>query len=284
MLAPRRTGPGASSRTLLEVVRDRPPVARAGRVDDLLDEVLELAASIRVDVAVERVTAEGLPPVDVRPVAAPAAAGRARRRGAARARRAAARRDRCGSARRATGAGTRCRWRLPSAGRTARRCRADGAGARRPANGRSTASARTLACGAGRRRGPARPDAADRRDGCRPRQRGATAQPADAHRARTAATVLVCDDEDSIRALLARILERDGLRVVDAADGPGRARDHRGDRVDAVLTDQHMAGMSGIELYAAAVAAQPGARRPVRRDERRAGRGGPRPVRGRDAA
>ena len=56
---------------------------------------------------------------------------------------------------------------------------------------------------------------------------------------------------------LYRILERDGLRVVDAADGPAALAIIEATEVDAVLTDHHMAGMSGIELYTAALAAQP---------------------------
>ena len=86
---------------------------------------------------------------------------------------------------------------------------------------------------------------------------GAADVPAEPHPSRTAATVLVCDDEDAIRTLLARILERDGIRVVDAADGPGALAIIEATTVDAVLTDHHMAGMSGIELYAAAVAIRP---------------------------
>jgi PleD family two-component response regulator len=74
--------------------------------------------------------------------------------------------------------------------------------------------------------------------------------PASTHRAATAATVLVCDDEDSIRAVLVRILERDGMRVVDAPDGQAALAIIESSAIDAVLTDQHMAGMSGIELYA----------------------------------
>ena len=70
-------------------------------------------------------------------------------------------------------------------------------------------------------------------------------------------TVLVCDDEDAIRTLLARILERDGLRVVDAADGLAALAIVEATEVHAVLTDHQMAGMSGIELYTAAVAARP---------------------------
>ena len=53
--------------TLLEVARDRPPVLAPVAIDQLLDEVLDLLAWFRVDVAIERVTAAGLPPVDSDP-------------------------------------------------------------------------------------------------------------------------------------------------------------------------------------------------------------------------
>jgi CheY-like chemotaxis protein len=88
---------------------------------------------------------------------------------------------------------------------------------------------------------------------------GKAALPASAstHRAATGATVLVCDDEEAIRAVLVRILERDGMRVVDASDGPAALEVIESSDIDAVLTDQHMAGMSGIELYDRAVATRP---------------------------
>ena len=58
-----------------------------------------------------------------------------------------------------------------------------------------------------------------------------------------------------------------------------RARDPRGDRRwMRSLTDQHLAGMSGIELYTAAMRGAARARPPVHRHERRAGRGRPGPA------
>jgi two-component system, NtrC family, sensor histidine kinase HydH len=53
--------------TLLEVARDRPPVRTPVAVGQLLDEVLDLLAWFRVDVAIERYTPEDLPPVHADP-------------------------------------------------------------------------------------------------------------------------------------------------------------------------------------------------------------------------
>lgn len=73
-------------------------------------------------------------------------------------------------------------------------------------------------------------------------------------------TVLVCDDEDAIRALLVRVLERDGVRVISAADGPTALAAIEAQSVDAVITDHRMTGMSGVELYARAIELRPGLR------------------------
>ena len=239
--------------TLLEVARDRPPVLAPVAIDQLLDEVLDLLAWFRVDVAIERVTPEGLPPVESDPsrlrqllvvllVDALRGLGERPRGGSVR----------IGATlttdpdtvalevayRRADGA--------PAADETAMLPSGDlpmdGVGGtlrveREDAGGRLLL---TLPIAATAPAEAARPDASP-----------------PAPRAAAAATVLVCDDEDSIRALLVRILERDGMRVVDAADGPAALAILEATPVDAVLTDQHMAGMSGIELYTAAMAAQP---------------------------
>ena len=53
--------------TLLEVARDRPPVLAAVAIGPLLDEVLDLLAWFRIDVAIERSTPADLPPVHADP-------------------------------------------------------------------------------------------------------------------------------------------------------------------------------------------------------------------------
>jgi two-component system NtrC family sensor kinase len=73
-------------------------------------------------------------------------------------------------------------------------------------------------------------------------------------------TVLVCDDEDAIRTLLVRVLERDGLRAVAAPDGPAALVAIGSEPVDVVLTDHRMAGMSGVELYERAIELRPSLR------------------------
>jgi CheY-like chemotaxis protein len=61
-------------------------------------------------------------------------------------------------------------------------------------------------------------------------------------------TVLVCDDEDAIRGLLARLLEREGLNAVTAASGAEALELVDRERIDVVLSDHRMPGMSGLEL------------------------------------
>jgi signal transduction histidine kinase/ActR/RegA family two-component response regulator len=63
-------------------------------------------------------------------------------------------------------------------------------------------------------------------------------------------TILVVEDEESLRALTQRILVRNGYRVLTAADGPAalaRAADHPGP-IDLLLTDVVMPRMLGHDL------------------------------------
>jgi two-component system, cell cycle sensor histidine kinase and response regulator CckA len=67
-----------------------------------------------------------------------------------------------------------------------------------------------------------------------------------------AETVLVCEDEDALRALLERILAREGYTVVAAAT-PTEAIElaaRHGDEVDVLVTDVIMPVLSGPELAA----------------------------------
>jgi CheY-like chemotaxis protein len=63
-------------------------------------------------------------------------------------------------------------------------------------------------------------------------------------------TVLVCDDEDTVRNLLVRILTRGGLRALPARSGAEALEVLGRDAVDVVMADHRMAGMSGPELHA----------------------------------
>ena len=65
-------------------------------------------------------------------------------------------------------------------------------------------------------------------------------------------TVLVCDDEQGVGRLTARLLERAGIRAVVAGSGAEALAAMDREPVDAVVTDQAMRGMSGVTLHAAA--------------------------------
>ena len=62
-------------------------------------------------------------------------------------------------------------------------------------------------------------------------------------------TILVVDDQKSIRALLSNIFKVAGYNVVEAEDG-GKAVDilSSGEKVDLIITDLNMPVMNGIEF------------------------------------
>ena len=60
-------------------------------------------------------------------------------------------------------------------------------------------------------------------------------------------SVLVIDDDETIRVLLRAILEREGYRVVDAPDGAKGIRRYEESPTDLVITDLIMPGKEGIE-------------------------------------
>jgi two-component system response regulator (stage 0 sporulation protein F) len=61
------------------------------------------------------------------------------------------------------------------------------------------------------------------------------------------ATILVIDDEESIRSLLKEVLERAGHRVLEAPDGRGGLTLYQNNTVDLVLMDILMPGTDGLE-------------------------------------
>jgi signal transduction histidine kinase/ActR/RegA family two-component response regulator len=62
-------------------------------------------------------------------------------------------------------------------------------------------------------------------------------------------TILVVEDEASVRSLLSRVLVREGFTVLEAADGDEAIALLRGDfDVDLMITDTVMPGMDGIAL------------------------------------
>lgn len=61
------------------------------------------------------------------------------------------------------------------------------------------------------------------------------------------ATILVIDDEESIRNLLKEVLERANHRVLEASDGREGLRLYQQNKVDLVLMDILMPGTDGLE-------------------------------------
>jgi putative two-component system response regulator len=62
------------------------------------------------------------------------------------------------------------------------------------------------------------------------------------------ARLIIVDDEEPIRRMLARILERSGYSCDIAADADEAQKAMAGRRYDLVLTDMDMPGASGLDL------------------------------------
>lgn len=77
-------------------------------------------------------------------------------------------------------------------------------------------------------------------------------------------SVLVVDDDDDIREILSSLLERQGFRVITAADG-GEAMERlqAGERPGLILLDLMMPRVSGEEFRARQLAEEPLAKIPV---------------------
>ncbi|MEO5509197.1 MAG: response regulator [Longimicrobiales bacterium] len=72
-------------------------------------------------------------------------------------------------------------------------------------------------------------------------------------------TVLVVEDESTVRTLLSRVLTREGYRVIEAGTGDEALAILSADfRVDLLLTDTVMPGMSGVALAERASVLRPG--------------------------
>ena len=61
-------------------------------------------------------------------------------------------------------------------------------------------------------------------------------------------TVLVVDDEAGVRAALAQVIGRLGYAVLAAASGEEALRLLQDNAVEVIISDQHMPGLSGIDL------------------------------------
>ena len=73
--------------------------------------------------------------------------------------------------------------------------------------------------------------------------------------------VLVVEDEAALRAMIRRLLQREGYTVLEADNGAqalALLSDERGRTVELVLTDVRMPEMGGRELAAALARSQPG--------------------------
>ena len=61
-------------------------------------------------------------------------------------------------------------------------------------------------------------------------------------------TILVVDDEPTIRALVRAALEPNGVRVVEAGDGTGALKSVEANRPDLILLDIALPRMSGLDV------------------------------------
>jgi len=72
-----------------------------------------------------------------------------------------------------------------------------------------------------------------------------------------AITILLIDDDDSLRRVMEYNLHEEGYRVITAADGVNGLREFQGASVDVVLTDVRMPAMDGLDLLKRLKAIQP---------------------------
>jgi DNA-binding response OmpR family regulator len=62
-------------------------------------------------------------------------------------------------------------------------------------------------------------------------------------------TVLVVDDDPTVREVVATYLRRDGLEVLEAADGPTALEADADARPDLVILDLMLPGLDGLEVF-----------------------------------
>src|SRR3954465_237690 len=83
-----------------------------------------------------------------------------------------------------------------------------------------------------------------------------------AQKAETKETILLVDDEQSLRAIVLKILRRAGYNVLEAENGDGAlgiAESHS-DRIDLLITDMFMPGLRGPEVAERLARTRPGLR------------------------
>jgi CheY-like chemotaxis protein len=76
----------------------------------------------------------------------------------------------------------------------------------------------------------------------------------------TSAAVLVVDDDEVMRDLLRRVLERSGFAVMTASDGRDGVESLKRHNVDVTITDIVMPVMDGIEMIRSLIAERPNIR------------------------
>jgi CheY-like chemotaxis protein len=69
--------------------------------------------------------------------------------------------------------------------------------------------------------------------------------------------VLIADDEPDMRALIAHVLQADGIDVVEVADAEETVARWRELRPDVIVLDQRMPRSTGLEVARAILAAEP---------------------------
>ena len=75
-------------------------------------------------------------------------------------------------------------------------------------------------------------------------------------------TILLVDDEDTVRRFSARVLSQHGFDVISVGSGPDAVRvaDEPGTAIKLLLTDVMMPGMNGCQLAELLLARQPSLR------------------------
>jgi two-component system alkaline phosphatase synthesis response regulator PhoP len=77
-----------------------------------------------------------------------------------------------------------------------------------------------------------------------------------------AKTILIIDDDEMVRAMVTRYLERSNYRVVTASTGENGIESYRSEKPDLVVLDIAMPEMSGFEVASSIRAIQRGENRP----------------------
>jgi two-component system cell cycle sensor histidine kinase/response regulator CckA len=75
-------------------------------------------------------------------------------------------------------------------------------------------------------------------------------------------TILLVDDEESVRAIVKKILARQGHKILEAEHGADALRLAAGydGRIDLLITDMYMPGLRGPEIFEKLLEKRPGIR------------------------